>query len=175
MFNPDEYQIDLVGKENGDFHLHTQIVANETITLDQWFKDTIAIDETKTYHLIHQVTLQDLVNSKTIMGQGYNCSISVVVVNNGNYTETFNVTAYANTTIIGTQLVTLTSGNSTTITFTWNTTGVAPGNYIMSAYAAPVPGETNTSDNFFEDGTVEVIEIAMPVGGISIPVISLSY
>ncbi|MGB9693247.1 MAG: dockerin type I domain-containing protein, partial [Fervidobacterium sp.] len=35
----------------------------------------------------------------------------------------------------------------TTLTFTWNTTGYAKGNYTISAYAEPVLGETNMEDN----------------------------
>lgn len=163
LFNPDEYTIDLVGKEDGDFHLHTQAITNETVTLDQWVNETITIDETKTYYLIHQISLQDLVNSETIIEQGYNCSISVVVVNNGNYTETFNVTAYANTTIVGTQLVTLLSGNSSTVTFTWDTAGFALGNYTISAVADAVPGETDTADNTYIDGTVKIIDTKSPI------------
>jgi hypothetical protein len=61
--------------------------------------------------------------------------------------ETFNVTFYANMTAIATQTITLTSENSTTITFIWNTTGFAKGKYSISAYAWPVIGETHTSDN----------------------------
>jgi hypothetical protein len=57
---------------------------------------------------------------------------------------------------IQTQTVTLESGTSTTLTFTWNTTGFAKGNYTISAYAWPVPGETNTADNMFSDGWVFV-------------------
>jgi len=58
--------------------------------------------------------------------------------------------------IIGTQTVTLESGASTTLTFTWNTTGFAKGNYTIWAYAWPVPGETDTTDNTFTDGWVIV-------------------
>jgi parallel beta-helix repeat protein len=58
--------------------------------------------------------------------------------------------------IIGTQTVTLESGASTTLTFTWNTTGFAKGNYTIWAYASPVPGEIDTSDNTFVDGWVVV-------------------
>jgi hypothetical protein len=58
--------------------------------------------------------------------------------------------------IIGTKTVTLTSGNSTTITFTWNTTGFAKGNYTLSAYAWPVLGETDTADNTLADGWIIV-------------------
>lgn len=43
-----------------------------------------------------------------------------------------------------------------TLTFTWNTTGFAKGNYTISAYAEPVPGEILISDNNFTYGTVYV-------------------
>jgi hypothetical protein len=56
----------------------------------------------------------------------------------------------------GTQTVTLESGASTTITFTWNTAGYAKGNYTISAYAWPVLGETDTEDNTLTDGIVTV-------------------
>jgi hypothetical protein len=85
--------------------------------------------------------------SKTVVGLGYSLNINVTIANQGDYTETSNATAYANTTIIASQNVTLTAGNSTTVTFTWNTTGFAYGNYTLSAYALPVPGETDTTDN----------------------------
>jgi hypothetical protein len=45
------------------------------------------------------------------------------------------------------QTVTLESGASTTLTYTWNTTRFAKGNYTISAYAWSVPGETDTDDN----------------------------
>jgi len=169
LFNPDEYQIDLVGEENGDFHLHTQTIANETITLDQWINETITIDETKTYYLFHQISLQDLTNSKTVVGQGYNCTISIVITNQGNYTENFNVTAYADATIIGTQLVNLASGALTIITFTWNTTGFAEGNYTISGYATALEGETQIEDNNFTDGWV-FITIAGDVTSVTLGV-----
>jgi hypothetical protein len=72
------------------------------------------------------------------------------------YTETFTVTAYANTTVIATQTITLANRNSTTITFTWNTAGFVKGNYAISAYALPVPGETDLADNRLTDGWVMV-------------------
>ncbi|RLI39315.1 hypothetical protein DRO69_14425, partial [Candidatus Bathyarchaeota archaeon] len=43
-----------------------------------------------------------------------------------------------------------------TITIIWNTTGFAKGNYTISAYATPVPGETDTADNTFTNGIVYV-------------------
>jgi len=93
---------------------------------------------------------------KTIVGQGYPMRINVTVENQGDLTETFNVTTYANDTSIQNKTITLTSKNSTTVTFTWSTTGFAKGNYTLSAYAWPVPGETDTADNNMSDGMVLV-------------------
>jgi len=59
-------------------------------------------------------------------------------------TLTFNVTAFANTTAIDSQNVTLTGGNSTTVVLYWNSTGFAYGNYSVttSIFAYPVSNET---------------------------------
>jgi hypothetical protein len=83
-------------------------------------------------------------------------NINVTVTNKGEFTETFNVTLYANTTTIETKQVTLTSLNSTTISYTWNTSGFAKGNYTIWAYAWRVQGETHMADNTFTDGWVFV-------------------
>ena len=102
------------------------------------------------------MAVTDIKSSKTVIGQGYKGNITVTAENHGGFTETFDVTAYANTTIIASQAVTLTSGNFTTITFTWNTTGFAYGNYSISTVADIVLGETDTEDNNFTDGWVFV-------------------
>ena len=39
---------------------------------------------------------------------------------------------------------------------TWNTTGVAKGNYTITAKATIVPGETDTTDNDRTDGSIIV-------------------
>jgi hypothetical protein len=96
---------------------------------------------------VHDVAVTNVISSKTVVGQSLSASISVTAANHGGYTETFKVTLYANLTSIASQNVTLTSGNSTAITFLWNTAGFAKGNYILSAYAWPIPGEINTANN----------------------------
>ena len=111
---------------------------------------------------IHDVAVTDVTTSKTgcvpmeTVGQNYSVSVYVNVENQGEFTETFNVTVYANTTIIETREVTLSNGNSTTITFTWNTTSFAKGNYTIWAYAWPVPRETDIEDNTYTDGVILV-------------------
>ncbi len=81
-------------------------------------------------------------------------NITVVVENQGAGSETFNVTAYHDTTAIETQSVAnLASGTNTTLIFNWNTTDLFyylvwhPGTYTVSAVASTVPGETDTEDN----------------------------
>jgi hypothetical protein len=95
---------------------------------------------------------------------GQTVNITVTAENQGTYTETFNVTAtYENTTLailetVGTQQVTdLAAGENVVLTFSWNTTDVQPCvNYTIKAEASTVPGETDTTDNVYVDGTVKV-------------------
>jgi hypothetical protein len=105
---------------------------------------------------IHDVAVTNVTSSKTVIGRGYGDNITVAVQNEGNFTETFTVTVYANTTAVTSQNVTLSSGNSASITLTWNTTGFVYGNYTISAYAPPVPGEMNTANNNYTDGLAVV-------------------
>lgn len=110
------------------------------------------------------VALINVTLSKTVVGQGYATNVNVTVANQGNCTEAFHVEVYANMTSIISQSVTLTSGNLTTITFTCNTSGFVKGNYTIWAYAWPVQGETDTTDNALSDGWV-VITIPGDVNG----------
>lgn len=102
----------------------------------------------------HDIAVTDVTPSKTVIGRGYPMRTVVTVVNQGNLTETFNVTVYANTTYVAFQNVTLSRLNSTDVTFMWDTTGFAYGNYTIDAFASPVPGEANTTNNYMNGGTV---------------------
>ena len=108
----------------------------------------IDADNRDSYPLIKRARVLSLSTSKCICGQGYLTNVSIMMFNYGEYTETFNVTLYANTTVIGTQTVNdLLNGASTVLAFTWNTTGFAYGNYTISGYAEPVLNETDISNN----------------------------
>jgi hypothetical protein len=102
----------------------------------------------------HSVSITGVRCSKSVVGRGYSLDVTVTAADLGSHPETFNVTAYANTTSIASQNVTLLSGSSTDVTFVWNTTGFAVGNYTVSAYAWSVPNETNTANNTFTGATV---------------------
>ena len=93
--------------------------------------------------------------AKTVIMQGYTGNVTVTAFNKGQYTETFSVTAYANTTVIGTQQVSnLGIAGQITLTFTWNTASCPKGNYTISAYAEPVQGETDIANNNFTGGMI---------------------
>jgi len=103
------------------------------------------------------VALVNVSCSKTVVCRGFSMNISVTVENQGDVAETFNVTVYANATDITILTVnSLLNGTGATLTFTWNTTGFAKGNYTINAVADTIPGETDTVDNNFTDGCVIV-------------------
>jgi len=116
----------------------------------------------------HYVTLQfavtdiaiiDVAATKNTINQRFTTRINVTAENRGDFDETFNITIYANSTEAGKQTVILSNGSSITVSFTWNTSDFAKGNYTISAVADSVLGETNIADNIFIDGWVFV---AMP-------------
>ena len=121
----------------------TGVTANFTINLET--------------HPYHDVAITEVSSYKTIVGQGYSQNLTVTATNLGDYSETLNVTLYVNAnSIANITFINLPNATSTLITFTWNTTGFAYGNYTLSAYAWPVPGETNTANNNCTGGTVYV-------------------
>lgn len=116
-----------------------------------WLPPNLAILDVKPY--------------KTIVSRGYILNMNVTVENQGYQIGLFNVTVYANSTEIETISAAVGSGNISIILFTWNTTDFAFGNYTIGAYVHPFLGETNTTDNYFVDGTVEVIYLPYDVNG----------
>jgi hypothetical protein len=106
------------------------------------------------------VAVTGVVPQRTVIGQGFSVNLNVTIQSQGDVTEPVNVTVYANTTVVETKTnITLASGNSTNLTFTWNTTGFVHGNYTINAYAWPVPGETDTFDNNF---TTTAVTMTIP-------------
>lgn len=112
----------------------------------------IYANNTDNYPLMNPWTSPDiavttLTSSKTVIGQGYTASLNVSFENLGSKIEAFNATVYANSNCTYLSEQTLLAMANCTLSFTWNTTGFAYGNYTISAYAVPVSGETNTANN----------------------------
>jgi len=105
---------------------------------------------------IHDVAVTNITPFRAVVRRGCTVRVNVTIANEGDLVETFPVTLYANTIPARTEVVTLPSGNSTTLTFVWETGGVPYSNYTMIGYAWTVPNETDTLDNTLVDGWVVV-------------------
>jgi len=114
------------------------------------------------YPCLNDVAIRNVNPNQTAVMEGHSVQVDVEVVNQGHFTETFNVTLYANTTIVDSLTnITLTKWDSTTLKFAWNTTGFAEGNYVLKAYADPVPGEVWPNDNELSYEFVSIIHVAI--------------
>ena len=105
---------------------------------------------------IHDLAVTNIVISKTVIGQGYSANITATIQNQGSQTQIFDLTIYANTSIIKTLQLYLISGKTTTRTIIWNTTGWTKGAYMLKASVTIIPAETDTADNTLIYGIVKV-------------------
>jgi len=108
--------------------------------------------------LVHDIAITDVKASPTRVIPGDPTTITVTVENQGDFTETFTVTTfYDDTAAAPSQTVTnLAAKTSTTLSFTWHTSGVGVGEYTIRAAASTVLGEGDTSDNTFVDGKIAI-------------------
>lgn len=113
---------------------------------------------------VHDVAIVNVSMTREVVTVGESVSITAMAKNKGAETETFDVTIYYDTTMIGTQTITnLASGASKTLTLSWNTAKVSPGIYTIKAVASTVTGETNTADNTRTGGTVTIQKLSSTI------------
>jgi hypothetical protein len=143
-----------IGLGNSTLHLSKTVLAdNQSIAI----LHTTADGEVASVLRIHDVAVTNVTSYKNVIFQGFTSNFTVTVENHGGFSETFNVSLNASNVVTVTQTMNnMPNGTSANITFAWNTTGFARGNYTISAYAWPVQGETNTADNTFTGGWVYV-------------------
>jgi len=98
-------------------------------------------------NFIHDLVATDVTPSSNLVNEGEAVNVNVTVANHGAYTETLNVTIYANSTAIAYRILTLEPSKFATTYFVWNTTGYANGNYMLNAEISPVKGEVDTTNN----------------------------
>lgn len=128
----------------------------ESVTL-RWLPTFFYLINRAINENFHDVSITQIISDKTIVGEGYPARLNVSMSNIGTFPEIFNVTVYANTTILSKFVdIHLQSGTSTTLLITWNTTGFSRGNYTISANATQVLGETHVADNTYTYGVVKV-------------------
>jgi hypothetical protein len=135
-----EFNLDTTTLGNGA----QNITVKATDTSDHSTNQTLII---YVNNFVHDIALTDLTPSETSVQEGTVSHVNVTVANHGSYAETFNLSLYANSTLIGTNSVTLQSGSFTTIPFAWNTLEFPHGNYTLNAYAWPVPNEEDATNN----------------------------
>lgn len=135
-----EFNLDTTTLGNGA----QNITVKATDTSDHSTNQTLII---YVNNFVHDIALTDRTPSETSVQEGTVSHVNVTVANHGSYAETFNLSLYANSTLIGTNSVTLQSGSFTTIPFAWNTLGFPHGNYTLNAYAWPVPNEEDATNN----------------------------
>lgn len=105
---------------------------------------------------IHDIAITNFGAPTTVEVNG-TVTVTATVENQGDFNETFDVSLHYGTTLLETKTnVTLSEGDSTTLSFTWNTIGVADGTYTLKATASVVPGEVETVDNI-DTRTITII------------------
>jgi len=109
----------------------------------------------------HDVAAVSQTASPTEVEQGQDVTITVEVKNYGTVQETFDVSIYFWPTFIGKQRITLNAGETTTLTFTWDTTLVPPGTYTIMAFAdsAGEITEINEDDNWCTAPTTVTVKV----------------
>ncbi|UCE15713.1 MAG: right-handed parallel beta-helix repeat-containing protein [Candidatus Bathyarchaeota archaeon] len=112
-----------------------------------WDTNQMWVNVTETL-LIRDVAITRVTAFPATVTTGDFFFINLTVTNEGNMSETFNVTVYYDSSVVGTKNVAfLVSGANETLSFNWNTTGVPGGNYTIKAVASILAGETDTVDN----------------------------
>jgi hypothetical protein len=107
--------------------------------------------------LVHDVAVLNVSASSTSVDVGDTVSIQVVVKNQGNYTESFDVTVVYDSTVISTlNVADLGSDSADTLVLDWDTNGVLNGSYTLSATASSVLDEIDLENNQFVDGVIEL-------------------
>jgi len=125
----------------------------------EWYATYSTVQKSVAVSIPHDIALTQITTSKAEVAAGETVVIKVKVLNGGTETDDASVTAYYGSNSIGTQQAAgLASGEERELTFNWDTTGVAAGDYRVKAVAAPIEGEVDFQNNEKIGGTVRVTE-----------------
>ena len=126
--------------------------------------DNLGLSSIKTRKLsvrfTHDVAVTDVSLSDAAVTAGETVDIDVTIKNLGEEAESVDVVVYYDETEVETRTTNLAKDESKTLSFSWETTDVAPDDYIVSA-EAEIEGEEYAANNIATGGTVTV----NPVGG----------
>jgi hypothetical protein len=113
----------------------------------------------------HDLAVTDVTPDKVLVAPGGIVKVNVTVTNEGDFTESFfdvfveilyDGMPQLGVSPLRATVPSLASGDSTTITFTWDTTGLPEGTYTVIAKASIVHDEIDVYDNTLVNGIVNV-------------------
>lgn len=97
---------------------------------------------------IHDLSVTSITMSPPMIYADTIANINVTIRNNGNYSETSDVTLFQNGSPVGNfSTVNFTSGKDICLPFIWNTSGLIPNSYTLKVKVNPVANEINLKDN----------------------------
>jgi len=151
--------------DTGEVVTHAYTVAGTydvtlTVTDNDGLTDTAAAAITVG---VHDIAITDVTAFPTEVTAGELVTITVTVINEGDFSEVFSLIVYYDETIINAYNVILNAGENTTFTSTWGTTEVPGGTYVVKAESTVVEGETDSEDNMFIDGSVTIAPPPTPL------------
>jgi PKD repeat protein len=166
-----QYTIDWTALSLGEPGVNVRVDTDGDGWFDHQFLSDAELNGTEFAQVIaHDVAILDLSTAKRgcspkeTVAEGSMLAINVTVQNQGLSSETFNVVLYSNATVLGTEQFTLSPSTSVTVTFHWNTSGSAKGNYMIRAVSDIMTNETDTADNDVNAGYI-VLTLAGDVDG----------
>jgi hypothetical protein len=117
---------------------------------------------------VHDIAIASAYTNASIIAVGETVKFTTIVENQGDIAETFDVTYYYDSTTAGSvQDATVSRRNSTKetypgtmVTYDWDSTGLAYGNYSLTAEIEQVTGETDTADNTY---SASIFRLLTPV------------
>ena len=121
------------------------------------------IEKSATLSLLIVPVVHDIaVVTATVQGVatvGNIVSINATVANYGSVSETFELQAYANTSLVAKlSMLRLDPSATHAARLVWNTTGFSPGTYAVVVTVPPVQGELNLLDNSREAGKIRLTQ-----------------
>ena len=132
---------------------------NVTLTIldSEGLSDTVWQTITVSVQAVHDIAIISIFPSDYVVYLGSAVTINITIENQGALAETFNLTLFANETIIIVEEVSLNAGEIITLSFQWQTSECQMNkNYTISAQADILEGEVDIEDNSFVDGTIWV-------------------
>jgi len=145
-----KFRVKSMGSSVLDLH-ETNLTDNAGNPIPHEVKDGVVMT------LVRDIAITNVTLSSEWAYAGWPINISVTAKNLGLITESFNVSAYYDTNLIGAvEIIGLNPSEEKTVTLTWSTSGVAQGTYTISAKAPILPYETNTTNNLLQDGTAKI-------------------